>query len=113
MTRAVVELASEYWKLLKVFQRAILLAPEEARLRLQAHARYADSRLEMVLAAERIRVMSFDGMEYEITMPAIAINADEYVGEENLIVERTIEPAVVQDMAVLMSGKVYLKKANN
>jgi hypothetical protein len=105
------ELASEYWKLLKSFERALAIVPDEARGRLLAQARYASTRLDTILRSVGMRVVVFDGSPFEINMPAVAINADEFVGVESVLVERTIEPAIVSDMTVVITGKVYLTKA--
>ena|SRR5579884_3069763 len=110
MTKAIVDLAAEYWKLVQYFKRAIELAPEQARARMEAQVRYAESRMEAILATQCMRVLSFDGMPFEPNMPAVAINADEFHDLDALVVERTLEPAVVKDMDVLVSGKVYLTK---
>jgi hypothetical protein len=111
VSNAIAELASEYWKLLKSFERAVAVAPDDARARLSAHARYAHNKLETILATVGMRVVAFDGLPFEFNMPAVAINADEYVDVENVVVERTLEPAVISDMAVIITGKVYLARA--
>jgi hypothetical protein len=109
MSNATAELASEYWKLLKGFERSITLVPEDARQRFAAQARYATTRLESILTASGMRLVSFDGQYFEENMPAVAVNADEVAGSAaRLIVERTLEPAIVDGMTVVLTGKVYL-----
>jgi hypothetical protein len=111
MSKATAELASEFWKLLKGFEKAIAMAPIDARPRLLAQARYAASRLDTILAGEDMRIVSFDGGSFEPSMPAVAINADEIAGMPGeWIVERTLEPAVISGVTVVMTGKVYLSK---
>jgi hypothetical protein len=105
------EIAAEYWKLLQSFKRAIALLPEQSRSPFEANARYAEKRLEAILAKESMRVMSFDGMPFEAGMPVVVVNGDEISDSDLAIVERTLEPVILQDMAVLLSGKVYLTKA--
>ena len=111
MLNAMAELASEYWKLLKSFERAAVAAPDGARTRLLAQARYASARLESILDSVGMRVVALDGLPFEINMPAVAINADDFAGDERVVVERTIEPAIVSDMTVIITGKVYLTRA--
>jgi hypothetical protein len=111
MSTQIAELASEYWKLLKGFERSIASAPIEIKPRLQAQARYASGRLNSILERSGMRIVSFDGLIFEVNMPAIAINADDYDHSDNLVVETTLEPAVVSDMAVLLTGKVFVSKA--
>lgn len=112
MKKALAELASEYWKLLRAFDRAIALAPEDAKLRLTAQGRYAAGKLDAILQAEKLRIISFEGQRFEVNLPAIAVNGDEVQNPDHAIVERTLEPAVVSDDGVILTGKVYLSSAS-
>ena len=104
-------LAIEYWKLLRSFERTIDLTPPDARTRLLAQARYAAGRLDALAQEARLKIVSFDGLPFEVNLPAVAINGEDVSGLNDLIVERTIEPAVIADMTVLVMGKVFLKQA--
>jgi len=103
-------LAAEYWKLLRVVERAVEVAPEDAKERIASQARYAASRLETVLSEQNMSVQGFDGMAFEVNLPASAINGDEFQEGDMPIVERTLEPAVISNMRVVLMGKVYLAK---
>jgi hypothetical protein len=105
-------LAVEYWKLLRSFERAIDLTPLDVRTRLSAQARYAAGRLETLLSDTKMKIVSFDGVAFEVNLPAIAVNGEDVSGLDNLIVEQTIEPAIVSDMTVLLMGKVLLKQSS-
>lgn len=109
---AIAALASEYWKLLRMLDQAIDLAPPKTKNRLQAQARYAQSRLHAILDEKDMRIISFEGRTYEPNLAASAINADDFPGENDLIVEMTLEPAVMVDMTVLKTGKVYLMRSS-
>ena len=104
-------LAVEYWKLLRSFERTVDFAPLDARTRLAAQARYAASRLEALLLDANMKIVSFEGVAFEVNLPAIAINGEDFVGQDNLVVDQTIEPAIVSDMAVLLMGKVLLQQS--
>jgi hypothetical protein len=104
-------LAVEYWKLLRSFERIVESAPLDARTRLSAQVRYAANRLEGLLLDANMKVVSFDGVAFEVNLPAIAINGEDLVGLDNLVVEQTIEPAIVSDMTVLLMGKVLLEQS--
>ena len=107
------ELASEYWKLLRAFERAATLAPESARGRLTAQARYSGGRLNSLIDKAGLRLATFDGMMFEINMPAIAVNAEDVSGSQALVVERTIEPTVISKSTVILTGKVFLAPASD
>ena len=106
-------LAVEYWKLLRSLERTIDLAPLDSRARLLAQSRYAEGRLESLLANAKMKAVGFDGVAFEVNLPAIAINGEDFSGLDNLVVEQTIEPAIVFDMTVLLTGKVLVKQSTN
>jgi hypothetical protein len=101
-------LAVEYWKLLRVLERALDSVPEERRERYASQGRYAAGRLDDLLRERKMSVQSFDGMDFEINLPASAVNGDEFPNRTDVVVARTIEPAVIADMRPILMGKVYL-----
>jgi hypothetical protein len=104
------QLAVEYWKLLRMFERAMEAIPVGSRERLASQARYAASRLDALLLEQNMSLQAFDGMDFEVNLPASAVNADEFEGSVAAVVERTLEPAVISNMETLLSGKVYLAR---
>jgi hypothetical protein len=101
-------LAVEYWKLVRTIERAIEVTPENSRERIASQARYAASRLESLLGEQNMSLQTFEGMKFEVNLPASAINGDEFQEDANPVVERTLEPAVISNMRVLLMGKVFL-----
>ncbi len=101
-------LAVEYWKLLRVLERALENVPEDRRERYASQGRYAAGRLDDLLKERKMSVQSFDGMDFEINLPASPVNGDEFPGRADVVVARTIEPAVIADMRPVLMGKVYL-----
>ena len=102
-------LAVEYWKLMRTVERAIDVVPEHAKERVASQARYSASRLEALLGEKNMSLQVFEGMEFEVNLPAVAINGEEFQGAAS-VVERTLEPAVISSMRVLLMGKVFLAK---
>ena len=105
---ALARLAVEYWKLLRLVERAIETAPDSARERISSQARYLAGQLETLLDEQEMSLQAFDGMPFEVNLPASAINGDELGNAAAPMVERTLEPAVIRDMRVILSGKVVL-----
>ena len=106
--QTVARLAVEYWKLLRVLERALESVPDERRERFASQGRYAADRLDDLLRERKMSVQSFDGMDFEINLPASAVNGDEFPNRTDVVVARTIEPAVIADMRPILMGKVYL-----
>ena len=110
-SRILAKLAVDYWKLLRAFERSIQRLPREHGDKSLAQLRYSQRRLELSLQEGGLTLVTFDGKHFEPGMPAAALNGDDFVDGDILIVEATVEPAVVGDMTVLLFGKVMLKKA--
>ncbi|MET4524061.1 hypothetical protein [Bradyrhizobium sp. JR18.2] len=101
-------LAVEYWKLLRVLDRALDSVPEDRRERYASQGRYAADRLDELLRDRKMSVQSFDGMDFEVNLPVSPVNGDEFQGRTDVVVARTIEPAIIADMRPVLMGKVYL-----
>ena len=84
------------------------MLPSSARGRLAAQARYSAGRLDSLIGKAGLRLASFDGMMFEINLPAVAVNAEDVSDGQALVVERTIEPTVISDSTVILTGKVFL-----
>lgn len=109
-SRITAALAVEFWKLLRAFERAGERLPREQTARAAAQARFSASRLEGLLREAGLSLVHLDGREFEPSLPATAINIEDFEGAENLLVDMTVEPAVVQGMQVILMGKVLLKR---
>jgi hypothetical protein len=104
------QLAVEYWKLLRIVERAIDSAPSATRERLASQARYSAARLDALLAEQNMSIQAFDGAEFEVNLPASAVNGNDFQAVDHSVVERTLEPAIISDMRVVLMGKVFLAK---
>ena len=103
-------LAVEYWKLLKAFERTIRRLPLEHVARTTAQLKFSARKLNSLLESSGLNLVSFDGQKFEPSIPATALNVDDFIDDEILIIEATVEPAVVENMNILLLGKVVLKK---
>lgn len=102
------KLAIEYWKLLRAFQRTLERLPSEHIQRTAAQMRYSASRLDLLLAEGGLNLVTFEGQAFEPNLPVTALNADDFAGMADLVVESTVEPAIVADMKVVCWGKVLV-----
>jgi hypothetical protein len=106
----VAQLAVEYWKLLRTVERAVSVASEDSRERLMSQARYAIVRFETILGEQKISIHEFEGYDFAVNLPVSPVNVDECSGDGDFIVERTIEPTIVCDTRVILTGKVLLAR---
>ncbi len=103
-------LAVEYWKLLKAFERAIGRLPQEHVAKTTAQLRFSARKLDSLIKDGGLNLVTFDGQKFEPSIPATALNVDDFTDGEILTIETTVEPAVVENMNVLLLGRVVLKK---
>ena len=108
--QAIVSLAIEYWRLLRLYERAVMEQEPDKHRKSLAQLRYASNRLNIILEKNGFRLISYNGDQYTPNLPVSVVNGDEISGDENLIIDQTLEPTVLYDGRVLSVGKVVIKK---
>ena len=108
--KTLAHLVVEYWKPLRAFERAIDRLPHEHVAKTAAQLRFSAGRLESLFKEGGLNLVTFDGQKFEPNIPATALNAEDFTDGELLAIERTVEPAVIENMTVLLLGKVILKR---
>lgn len=102
------ELAVEFWKLLRNYDRVIEAAPENQKGGLVAQAKYGNRRLATILQRNGMHVETFDGVPFTSNLPVAAVNADDFV-DVVPFVDQTLEPAVIVGTTVVRTGRVFLR----
>ena len=101
-------LCLEFWKLCKNAARATDQLNEKDGKRLTAKINYSKKQLETLTEKMGLKLVEFDGEEFHPGIPASADNAGDFEDGKPLVVTRTLEPAVVQDMRLLRPGRVVV-----
>lgn len=101
-------LCVEFWKLVRASGRTVALLGEAEARRFEAQVRFSERQLAALIATLGLRIVEFDGELYEAGLAATADNADEFDAGTDLVVSRTLEPAVVREMRVLRRGRVLV-----
>lgn len=104
----IAELATEYWKLLRNYDRLVEAAPETLRQGLVAQAKYGARRLGAILDRAKLVLVTFEGQDYTPNLPMTAVNADDFAGER-AVVDQTLEPAIVSGTTPIRIGRVFLR----
>jgi hypothetical protein len=107
---ALVKLATEYWRLLKLAERAAndMQSPKMASV--VAQIRYSTSRLQAICQEGGLRLLAYNREPYEPNLPVTVSNAEEAAEFGDAIVVRTLEPTIIADGQVVAMGKVLLKR---
>lgn len=106
-------LCVEFWKLTKASLRAASQLPEREGKRLAAQAKFSDLQLSIIAGQMGLSVISFDGESYTTGMPASADNGEDYDESDDLVVTKTVEPAIVRNMKVIHKGRVLVGRRND
>jgi hypothetical protein len=109
----IARLCVEYWKLARASQRAAGQLPEKDGKRLAAQVKFSDLQLSTIAGHMGLNVVSFDGESFTAGMPASADNGEDYSEDDDLVVVKTIEPAIVRDMKVIYKGRVLVGRRND
>lgn len=109
---AAVDLAVDFWKLLRVAERILAGLPEERQKRICAAIRFSSGRLDGHLFALGLNMPTFEGKQFGPQLPAVAVNAEDFDIVDALIVESAVEPAVIRDGKVVQNARVVLKKGD-
>lgn len=104
----IADLAVEFWKMLRNYDRVVDAAPENQKAGLIAQAKFGNRRLTTILERNGMHLETFDGTAFTSNLPVAAVNADDFV-DGTPVVEQTLEPAVVVGTTVVRTGRVFLR----
>lgn len=105
------KLAIEYWRVVRSYERNLPSMPNSTSA--AGTIRNSEKKFFSVLADNGLRVSNFEGQEYSPNLPLTVVNADEFEGNEGLIISQMIEPTIVDDEGVINMGKAILAKKGN
>ncbi|PKQ10697.1 MAG: hypothetical protein CVT70_18085 [Alphaproteobacteria bacterium HGW-Alphaproteobacteria-1] len=109
----IARLCVEYWKLTRTGLRAVGQLPEKEGKRLAAQLKFSNLQLSTISGQMGLSVILFDGEAFTLGMPASADNGEDYGEDDDLVVVKTIEPAIVRDMKVIHKGRVLVGRRND
>ena len=107
--KEIADLCVEFWKLAKGTAKAIKLLPEAEGKRLAAQIRYSERQLERLSQELGLRLVDFESEDFHPGLAASADNAEDFDDGTPLVVTKTLEPTVVQDMRVVRTGRVLVE----
>jgi hypothetical protein len=105
-----IKLSTEYWRLLRLLEKAVKSQPFDKRPKGTAQLQYAQGRLKAILEENGLRLISYDKSPYSPNLPVTVANEDDVYGNEKLIIEDTLEPTILADGNVVAMGKVILRQ---
>lgn len=99
------DLAVDYWKLLKAFERQVALTPMDRRHRVEAQLRFAAGRLERSLEQAGLTLATFEGQPVAANLPVTIVNSDELSNMTASAIVETIDPAILEGSRVVRMAR--------
>jgi hypothetical protein len=106
-----VNLAVEAWRFARVFARAVSRLEVTDQSKYIGQQRYFLQRLEQALEAVELRLVGFDGSRFDPGLPITAVNLSDFGPDDELVIDQTLEPAVLGPNGVVRMGSAMLRKA--
>lgn len=111
LERALIEMAVESWRVCAAVSRMIAKLDARDANRYSNHLRYFRDRLEIILEACDLRIVSLEGHPFDPGMAAVPLNIAEFDADDALVVDRMIEPIIMGVDGLKREGTVILRRA--
>ncbi len=108
---ALIDSAADFWRLARVFDRALGKLDAGEGDRYASQLRYFRSRLDDHLAAVDLRLVSVEGQPFDSGMAATALNIADFDPDDELFVDQMVEPIVVGSQGVRREGTLMVRRA--
>ena len=109
--RALIEIATESWRLSRLFARIVSKLDAGEGGRHVNQLRYFQKRLEESLEGAGLKLVNVEGHPFDSGMAAEAINAADFSPDEKLLVDQMIEPIIMGRDGLKKQGTVLLRRA--
>ena len=100
----------ELWRLSKMFDKMIIKMDMNEQNRYKSQYAWFNKKTIEFLNNENISINSLEGMPFDAGMPVTPINIGEFKKDDELVIEQTLEPIIMQNGKLIKSGSVLLKK---
>jgi len=111
LKECLVAMAVESWRIGRVAGQLLeKLSPVE-KSRHAGQLRWFHRSVEDALALAGMRLVITEGEHYDAGMAATPLNIEEFVADDELIVEQMLEPIIMGPQGIVKTGTVVLRKA--
>ena len=109
-SEAIVKLAAESWRFIRVFERAVSGLDEYEAARCRGSADAFRKRIEEALAAANMRVVGIAGTAFDPGIAATPLNIEDFGPGDELEIDTMIEPIIMRGGELVRMGSVTLRK---
>ncbi len=107
---AVINLATESWRLAKVFELAITQLNFDKPRRYTSRIEWFIKKAEESLESAGLRLVNLEGQPYDPGMAAAPVNLEEFDIDDSLEVNLMVEPIIMDGTTLVKRGKVSLRR---
>jgi len=108
--KALLRVSVEGWRLIRTVERFQRQLDADQQRRIGSRISYFDRLLTDELANLGYSLIDFRGQPFGPQIAASAVNVDEFAPSDSLVVDQTVEPAVIGPDGLLRMGTVTLRK---
>ncbi len=110
LSKSLLSLAVEAWRFSRVYERLIWKLDAGDQKRYVSQLRYFQKQLEDNLSDVGYRLENLEGQAFDPGMAATAINHREFLPQDRLVIDKMIEPVIMNEDGIVRLGKVTLRK---
>ena len=111
LTKSLLDVAVESWRLGRLFDRLLLKLDAGEQGRYRGQFRWFQRQLEDSLTDAGMRIVNVEGHAFDSGMAATPLNIEEFGPEDALVVDQMLEPVIMGRDGVVRTGTVTLRKA--
>ena len=109
----VINLATESWRLAKVFELAITQLNVDKPRRYTSRIEWFIKKAEESLESTGLRLVNLEGQPYDPGMAAAPVNIEEFDIDDPLEVNLMVEPIIMDGITLVKRGKVSLRRTES
>ena len=107
---AVINLVTESWRFTTVYQRMLANLDVSEHKKYTSQLRWHVKKLEESLEAGGLRIVNVEGHPYDPGMAATPVNIEDFDTGELLVVNRMLEPIIMEGTVLVKTGKVTVRR---
>tara|TARA_B100000700_G_C14989036_1_gene830302 strand:+ start:267 stop:608 length:342 start_codon:yes stop_codon:yes gene_type:complete len=110
LRESLVSLAIESWRLSRTFKALLDKSDTEQQRKYSGKLSWFNKRLQETLQDADLEMVDLENHKFDTGMAARAINLDEFEGNEELVVDKMLEPIIMASGEVLKRGTITLRR---
>ena len=109
-TDAVIKIAVESWRFGRIFEKTAAKLEGAERERCMSQLLSFNKKIESSLGALGLRIVSIEGTPFDPGMAGAPLNLEDFKADDELVVDRMIEPIIMGKDGLIRVGRVTLRK---